>query len=136
MIDPHNNDTVFAETSASLTGISLDKFTSKQLQFRIPSFLENSQSFVHPLTNIKVSFYLDSNRGSGIKDLYKKELFNSIMTIQKKLPDRVDIFNNNSNEEMSNSFEGLVKKDVEDLSKFLTLEKVNEIINESYNFVD
>ena len=58
------------------------------------------------------------------------------MTIQKKLPDRVDIFNNNSNEQMSNSFEGLVKKDVEDLSKFLTLEKVNEIINESYNFVD
>lgn len=54
---------------------------------------------------MKVSFYLESNRGTDIKDHNKKELFNSIMTIQKKLPDRVDIFNNATNEEMSTAFE-------------------------------
>ena len=48
----------------------------------------------------------------------------------------MDIFNNATNEEMSSAFEGLVEKEVEDLSKFLTHEKVNEIINASYNFID
>ena len=81
MVDPQDSDSVLAETSASLTGIALDKFTSKQLLFRIPAFLENSKSFIHPLTHIKVSFYLESNRGSDINDPNKQELFNSIMTI-------------------------------------------------------
>ena len=37
---------------------------------------------------------------------------------------------------MNSKFEALVGKEVEDLSNFLTLDKVLEIINASYNYAD
>ena len=91
---------------------------------------------MHSLTNIKASLFLESSRGVSIGDVYQKELYNSLMTIQKKLPDRVDIFNNQNNEAMTEKFEQLVQQEEDDLGKFLTAAKVHEIINETYNLVD
>ena len=86
---------------------------------------------MHSLTHIKASFFLESTRWGNQNELYR-----SLMTIQKKLPDRIDIFNNQENEDISENFEKLVNQEQVDLGKFLSEEKVYEIINETYNFVE
>ena len=90
---------------------------------------------MHSLTHIKASFFLESTRGANVNS-EQYELYRSLMTIQKKLPDRVDIFNNQQSEDITDHFEKLVEQEQLDLGKFLGEDKVYEIINETYNFVE
>ena len=66
----------------------------------------------------------------------QNELFKSLITIQKKMPDRIDIFNQTNQEDLSNHFESLVKQEESDLGQFLNLHAVLDIINETYNYVE
>ena len=52
------------------------------------------------------------------------------------MPDRIDIFNQSNQEDLSNHFESLVKQEEQDLSKFLSIHAVLDIINETYNYVE
>ena len=131
LIDAGDQEHTLAEATVALTGVPLDKFAERSLMFRNQAFLDNAQSYMHSLTHIKASFFLESTRWGNQNELYR-----SLMTIQKKLPDRIDIFNNQENEDISENFEKLVNQEQVDLGKFLSEEKVYEIINETYNFVE
>ena len=50
--------------------------------------------------------------------------------------DRIDIFNQTNQEDLSNHFESLVRQEEIDLGKFLDMNAVLDIINETYNYVE
>lgn len=52
------------------------------------------------------------------------------------MPDRIDIFNQTNQEDLSNHFESLVRQEEIDLGKFLDMNAVLDIINETYNYVE
>ena len=99
LFDSKDPNEVIAETVIAMSSIPLDKFAARRFIFRNKNFFENVNSYNHSLTRIKVSFYLETARQAN-----QKELSRSLMMIQKKMPDRVDIFNQSSNEELNAYF--------------------------------
>ena len=77
----------------TLTELPLDRFIARKFLLRNPKILDNVQSYLFSFTQIQVSFYLESAREATES---QTELFRSLLTIQKKMPDRIDIFNQQS----------------------------------------
>lgn len=131
-MDVSTNSTV-ADAFITLSELPVDRFISRKFLLRNPKILDNVQSYLFSFTHIQVSFYLESDRDSVEN---QNQLFKSLLTIQKKMPDRIDIFNQTNQEDLSNHFESLVRQEEIDLGKFLDMNAVLDIINETYNYVE
>jgi len=90
LIDIAAGDITLCDAFITLTELPLDRFISRKFLLRNPTVLDNVQSYLFSFTHIQVSFYLESDRGDHSN---QTDLFTSLLTIQKKMPDRIDIFN-------------------------------------------
>ena len=93
LIDVAGGETTMCDAFITLTELPLDRFIARKFLLRNPKILDNVQSYLFSFTQIQVSFYLESAREATES---QTELFRSLLTIQKKMPDRIDIFNQQS----------------------------------------